>query len=249
MSDPSPRARIFGSLAEEYERWRPSYPDEAVAWIVPPDATRVADVGAGTGKLTGRLLARGLEVEAVEPDPGMLAVLTRVHPDARPHLAGAEALPLPDGAVDAVLVAQAWHWFPHEQALAEARRVVRPGGWLGLIANTGGYREPWQRELARLHPDMAGVDLDSAPDDEWHLPGLPQGDVVKASFLWTEELTPAALRGRAATHSAFAIMPEGERGDRLDAMSRIVAAECERRGSDTVPFPQVTTCARLPLRS
>jgi SAM-dependent methyltransferase len=86
------RARSFGARAEEYERWRPSYPSEAVAWLVPPDAVRVADVGAGTGKLTGPLLALGLEVAAVEPDPAMLAVLRRERPAAVPYLAGADAI-------------------------------------------------------------------------------------------------------------------------------------------------------------
>ena len=108
------RARVFGAFAEDYERWRPGYPSEAVDWLVPPQATRVVDAGAGTGKLTGLLLARGLQVVAVEPDAGMLAVLARVHPDAGVHLSGADQLLVGDASVDAVLVAQAWHWFPHE---------------------------------------------------------------------------------------------------------------------------------------
>jgi len=136
------RARSFGAVAEAYERWRPAYPDVAVDWLVPPGAREVADVGAGTGKLTGLLLARGLQVTAVEPDEAMLGVLARVHPAAEARQAGADALPLADGAVDAVLVGQAWHWFPHARAAAEIRRVLRPGGWLGLVWNQTAPGEP-----------------------------------------------------------------------------------------------------------
>ena len=135
------RALTFGRLAADYARFRPSYPREAVDWLVPDGATRVADVGAGTGQLTARLLERGLAVDAVEPDAAMLAELRRSCPGATAHHAGVEALPLPDASVDAVLVATAWHWFPFEEAVAEVRRVLRPGGWLGLVWNLVTPRE------------------------------------------------------------------------------------------------------------
>ena len=130
--------------------------------MLPPGARRVADVGAGTGKLTRALLDRGLEVDAVEPDGDMLAELRRVAPEAHAHRAGAEALPLPDASVDVVLAGQAWHWFDHDAAVAEVRRVLRPGGWLGLLWNGMtpvpdgtelGPDDGWRGELARLDPD------------------------------------------------------------------------------------------------
>src|SRR5215472_2829803 len=96
------QAASFGAAAVTYERARPSYPDEAVDWLLPPGARRVLDLGAGTGKLT-----RGLDVVAVEPSAGMRAELARMLPGV-PALAGAaERIPLADHAVDAVLVAQA----------------------------------------------------------------------------------------------------------------------------------------------
>jgi ubiquinone/menaquinone biosynthesis C-methylase UbiE len=104
------RATSFGSRAEDYARWRPTYPAAAVDWVLPSHASRVAEVGAGTGALTGSLIGRGLQVDAVEPDARMLEVLMRLHPKATGHLAGAESLPLPDASVDAVLAADAWHW-------------------------------------------------------------------------------------------------------------------------------------------
>lgn len=245
-SDPS-RARVFGAFAEDYQRWRPGYPNEAVDWLVPPHARRVADVGAGTGKLTGLLIARGLQVVAVEPDAGMLAVLVRVHPAAEVHLAGADQLPLPDASVDAVLVAQAWHWFPHEQALDEARRVVRPSGWLGLISNGPAPGEPWQLELARVDPDTAGSTFRDKQDDDWDVTGVAPDRVQRRTFRWQEQITAAGLSARLATHSAYITMDAEEREQRLEEVGSLVAAEAARRGSATVPFGHTAYCARVRL--
>jgi len=107
----NPRATSFGQVADEYHRWRPSYPSDAVDWLAPSAPARVAEVGAGTGKLTELLVPRGLDVDVVEPDPAMLAVLGRNCPTARLHRSDSSHLPVEDASIDAVLVADAWHWF------------------------------------------------------------------------------------------------------------------------------------------
>jgi SAM-dependent methyltransferase len=239
------RARTFGARAEDYERWRPSYPPDAVAWLVPPGAVRVADVGAGTGKLTGPLLSLGLDVVAVEPDPAMLAVLRRKHPAAVACLAGAEALPIPDASVDAVLAGQAWHWFPHERAVAEVRRVLRPGGWLGLVWNGPDPRDVWEHDLARLDPDTAGRDFVADPaDDPFEVDGLPPGELEWATFPWIRDTDGPSLAGHLRTHSGLAVMPADERERLIGAMVAVVNAEAERRGTPTVPLRQSAHCAR-----
>ena len=205
------RSTVFGKYAEEYERWRPSYAPDAVDWLVPQGATHVADVGAGTGRLTGLLLERGLTVEAVEPDRAMLDVLGRRHPTAHAHQSGAERLLLSDASMDAVLVADAWHWFPHEQALQEAGRVLRPDGWLGLVWNRVAPAERWEFELHRIDPDHS--DGDGHPV----VPGLAQESIETATFPWTWDLTPDHWRGYLATHSAVAVMEDADRAKRLDA--------------------------------
>jgi ubiquinone/menaquinone biosynthesis C-methylase UbiE len=147
VSDPFASYRYsFETVAEQYERNRPPYADEAVAWvaerlgIVP--GSRVLDLAAGTGKLTRQLLALGAEVVAVEPGDEMRAVLERVLPDVEALAGVAEAIPLPDASVDAVAVGQAFHWFDHDAALAEIRRVLRPGGGLGLLWNRWDEADP-----------------------------------------------------------------------------------------------------------
>jgi len=117
------RAGSFGAGAAAYERGRPGYPVEALRACLPEHARRVLDLGAGTGKLTRGLLDLGLDVAAVEPLEEMRALI----PSAAQTLAGsAEAVPLPDACVDAVLVGQAFHWFDHDRALAEIARVLSP---------------------------------------------------------------------------------------------------------------------------
>src|SRR5690348_13701049 len=129
------QATSFGVAAGAYERGRPPYPAAAIDWLVPEHATRVLDVGAGTGKLTRQLRERGLDVIAVEPSAGMREELHRAVPGA-PVLAGtAEQIPLADGTVDLVIVAQAWHWMDPERTIPEVARVLAPGGRLGLMWN------------------------------------------------------------------------------------------------------------------
>src|SRR5690242_6460089 len=107
----SRRARSFGGVADEYERGRPSYPRQAISWVLGESPLEVLDLGAGTGKLTAALLAAGHRVSAVEPLAQMRSVLAQTAPGARLLDGTAEHLPLADGSVDAVVVGAAFHWF------------------------------------------------------------------------------------------------------------------------------------------
>jgi SAM-dependent methyltransferase len=240
------RATSFGALAEDYARFRPGYPDDAVAWLLPPGASEVADVGAGTGKLTGSQLARGQQVVAIEPDATMLGVLQRTHPAADARLGGADALPLPDDGVDAVLVAQAWHWFPPEHAAAEVRRVLRPGGWLGLVWNMGTPEEQWQIELERLSDEARGRPVEETREspDVVEIEGLPPAELESAEFPWVEPVTPELMRGRLATYSHVALLPERVRVELLDRVEGVVEREAARLGAPVVPLRQRAFCVR-----
>lgn len=136
--------RRFGTAAEVYDAVRPAYPASVVAAIA-ADGPVVCDLGAGTGKLTAALLAAGVEVHAIDPDA---EALTR-NP-GRTRVGTAEAVPLPDAAVDAVVVAQAWHWMDPQAAAAEIARVLRPGGALWIVLNQLDVRVDWVLRLSRI---------------------------------------------------------------------------------------------------
>lgn len=161
------RALSFGRGAAEYERVRPEYSAEALDLVTErlalgPDA-EVLDLAAGTGKLTRPLVERFARVTAVEPDPGMRAVLVQVT-DCYKVLDGrAESIPLADESVDAVFVGQAFHWFDKERALAEMARVLRPHGGVVLLWNTWWDTEPALPEAARALLDRVRGQADRQP--------------------------------------------------------------------------------------
>ena len=136
----------FGRAARDYELGRPTWPepllDEVAAELGLGPESPVLDLAAGTGKLTRQLVPRFGRVVAVEPDEAMLAVLADVVPEVEALAGSAEAIPLPDDAVDAVFVAEAFHWFASDATVAEIVRVLRPGGGLVVMWNTKSEREP-----------------------------------------------------------------------------------------------------------
>ncbi|HET6362415.1 MAG TPA: class I SAM-dependent methyltransferase [Gemmatimonadota bacterium] len=133
---------VFGPLAEEYARFRPSYPDalfDALFARLGDRSVTTLDIGAGTGAATGSLLRRGARVAALEPNPSMLGKAAARLAGAAGWLgavaARAEELPIAPGSVSCITVAQAFHWFEPEPALAELARVLRPRGLLAVMWN------------------------------------------------------------------------------------------------------------------
>src|SRR4051794_19837104 len=150
MSDrPSP-ARSFGSVVDAYDRGRPGYPSEAVAWLAGDEPATVLELGAGTGKLTDTLVALGHDVHATDPDDAMLGRLRARLPDVPTSVASAEELPAADASYDVVVAGQAFHWFDLDRALPEIARVLRPGGRLALVWNQRDEQIPWVRKLGRI---------------------------------------------------------------------------------------------------
>lgn len=149
-------ASSFGAAAAAYAEHRPDYALAAVRWALErAPGARVLDLGAGTGKLTGVLVGLGVEVIAVEPDPAMLTELHRGLPAVRALPGRAEAIPVPDASVDAVLAGHAMHWFDMDVAGPEIARVLAPGGILAGLWNVIDNRVHWVAELERVSGSAA----------------------------------------------------------------------------------------------
>jgi len=211
----------FGSAADVYERARPSYPADAVAWIAEqarlgPGRT-VVDVGAGTGKLTRLLVSTGARVVAVEPVPEMRAKLVETTPGAEALDGTAEELPLEDASADVVTVAQAFHWFELDQALPELHRVLRPGGLLILIWNSRDLDDPLQAAIEELLRPLRGS-VSAQQAGAWRAPLERSplfGSGPQAVFGYDQRMTVDDVCDRVISTSFVAAMRPFEREELL----------------------------------
>jgi SAM-dependent methyltransferase len=226
MSEVHRAARAFGGAAEVYERVRPGYPREAVEWFGLETGQTVVDLAAGTGKMSAPLVATGARVIAVEPSEGMLAVLREAVPQAESIKGTAEAIPLPDGSADAVVVAQAFHWFANDAALAEMHRVLRPGGVLGLIWNRRDLSDPAHAAVERALDPWKG-DTPRHRSGAWRetIDASPLFELCGETELPNDhELPPGGLAERAASVSFMAALPEETRRAALADLAQFEAA-------------------------
>jgi len=231
-------ASSFAQVADSYERGRPSYPEDAVRWLVGDEPLDVVDLGAGTGKLTRVLVALGHRVTAIEPLPEMLELLPAAAPGAKAVLGNAEVIPLPDAYADVLTAAQAFHWFDHEVALLEIARVLRPNGRLGLVWNIRDDAEAWVGELSTL----IGSESVTLPDvtEPLAASGLLE-PVEKESFRFTQVLDRATLLDLVVSRSYCAKLPPAERKPILDDVERLFD---EHAVDGTIELPYVTECYR-----
>ena len=227
-----PLAASFASVADVYERGRPDYAPAVVGALAAElhlrRGARVLDLGAGTGKLTRALCAWGLDVAAVEPQAELREVLAARAGAARVLAGHAEEVPLSDGSVDAVTVADAFHWFDAAAALREIRRVLSAGGALAVIFTVPDWGDaPWAHDLGallgRLRPEHPGID------------GPPWQEAVRKAGDWTEPreievvasqlAQPDQLVDYVASVSWIAALPEADRAEALAAASDLLAGE------------------------
>jgi ubiquinone/menaquinone biosynthesis C-methylase UbiE len=226
-----PLAEQFASVADVYERGRPEYSPAVVVALaaelqIEPGAP-VLDLAAGTGKFTRALHAAGFDVVGVEPQASLREVLA-VNIGADKALDGlAEAIPLADASVAAVTVADAFHWFDQAAALAEIRRVLRPGGGLAMLTTIPDWSgASWGHELGTL---IQGT----RPEHPW-FDGIPWWDATTAAGGWIAPreirvsaslaADPARIVDHVASMSWVAAMPENGRAEMLAQVSALVHA-------------------------
>jgi SAM-dependent methyltransferase len=241
------RARSFGSVAEEYDRWRPSYPAALVEDVLAAAAPvarsplRLLDVGAGTGKATVRFAQRGAEVTALEPDPDMAAIvrqhcasLTNVHVEQTTL----EECTITPGAFDVVTSAQAWHWMTPDVRTRMARSALCDGGVLALFWNM----PDWTRsELAsELRDAYEATVPDFGPDPGPMHPGHEGdpslwGDYISEldaehgfavepvrRYSWTAAYRRDEYVSLIGTHSDHILLSPDERQRLLAAVSAVI---------------------------
>ena len=246
---PAGRARSFGSVARAYAEHRPGYPAAAVEWALSPVADRprphLLDLGAGTGKLTAALVARpDATVSAVEPDAAMLAELRTRVPAAAAFAGTAEAIPLPDASVDAVLAGQALHWFDLDRALPEIVRVLRPSGVLAGLWNAEDSDVEWvagYHAVASWKRAVPGVPLGGDRPDLPAHPDLLPGE--RAEFRHALRLTVDGLLDMLATHS-WALVSEPAERAAVFAWVRAYFAGRPETSAGPFELPLVTTVLR-----
>lgn len=243
------RATSFGSVAADYERFRPPPPEAAAQWLLPDGARRVAEIAAGTGKLTRLLTARAGHVVAVELDPRMASVLAAHIPGAAVLCGRGEQIPLATGVFDAVVISSAWHWLDPARAVPEIARVLRPGGVLGVVSNSPDRSVGWVGEVLR-RPRPAGEQAaaTSAGQGRRHGPELPEGAPFEPPALhtieWSLPRTPAELVGLSATYSRVITLPEPERAELLARAQALIGGNPETAGRASVDLPMTCRCWR-----
>ncbi|WP_406698763.1 methyltransferase domain-containing protein [Singulisphaera sp. Ch08] len=236
----------FPRAAEDYVRGRPDYPPEIVDWLRDQiglhSGATVVDLGAGTGKFTPRLVETGARVIAVEPIAEMLSKLAAAWPQVEALAATAESLPLPDASVDAVVCAQAFHWFATREALAEIDRVLKPAGRLGLVWNMKDERVGWVAHLDQIMKQVEG-DTPRYQSGAWRelLPFPGFGPLFEHHFPHGHIGTPEdVIIHRVRSTSFIAALAPEERATIEDQVRALIATAPELIGKDLVTFPYVT---------
>ena len=216
-----------GVLAEQYERARPTYAAEAVALLTRElglaPGRRVLDLAAGTGKLTRLLAGTGADVVAVEPLAAMRDAFAGAVPGVEILEGTAEAIPLPDASVDAVTVAQAFHWFDPPPALAELARVLRPGGGLALLWNERDESVPWVAELSEAMHWTSERPYDGTTDWAAIVAGDGRFTPLRTETVrFEQDVDVDLLCERVASSSYVAVMADCERIALLERVRAVV---------------------------
>lgn len=236
----------FDRAGDSYERGRPEYPQAAIDFLlsalrVGPDSV-VLDLGAGTGKFTQFLTQSKATLIAVEPVEGMRKKFQSLYPEIKLLSGSAEIIPMEDSSVDAVIAAQAFHWFNGPLALREIHRVLKPGGRLGLIWNARDESLSWVAELTKIidpheggAPRYKTMNWKKAFDETKLFSGLGY-----EHFSYTQVGSIDMMVDRIGSISFISALPEPQKQDVLTKVRNLVQCHPETKDKTEVRLPYRT---------
>lgn len=244
-----PAGERFSATVDAYDKHRPSYPAEAIDWIVSTSGVRaggaVVDLGCGTGIVSRLFAARGFEVVGVDPNEDMLARARERGGDRVRYVRGeASATGLPVASFDLAVAGQAFHWFDVPKALAEIARVVKKGGWATAFWNvraTGPTMDAyeallreWSREYESLRtPEQTMEDIRAIVGPSMREASFPNGQ----TFDWE------GFRGR--VFSSSYVVHGVDRREEFERALRALFEACSPRG--VIAFDYRTKVCAWPI--
>lgn len=244
----------FSTQAVTYAQGRPDYPRQLTGWLADTlhidTLSSVIDLGAGTGKFTRLLSTLAPTLIAVEPVAAMGAQLTKLLPDVRLVNGTAESIPLPAASADAVVCAQAFHWFSTEAALAEIHRVLKPGGRLGLVWNVRDESVDWVAAITDIITPYEG-DTPRFHTGRWReaFTGEYFSEPEMTCFPYSHVGSPQeVIMDRFLSVSFIAALPEASKAVVAAQLQALIDTHPSLKGRDTVEFPyqtQAYVCHRL----
>ncbi len=257
MSVHNVAAEGFDKEAKTYEQSRPSYPPDVVSWLTNNlrigAGSRVLDLAAGTGILTRLLVPSGCDLVAAEPVAGMRAQLRSVLPAVPCLSAVAESLPLRDASLDAVTIAQAFHWFDGPLALVELRRVLQIGGRAAMVWNARDRSRDWVDQVWavmdrvekhapwRDHDQTATFDSQSRREDALNdTPGF--GAVHTAQFRHEQPVTHEQVVQRVKGVSHVAVLEPTTQASVLNEVRDILTSHESTRDTPLLSIPYRVDC-------
>ncbi|MDX6263644.1 MAG: hypothetical protein QOH84_5332 [Kribbellaceae bacterium] len=231
MAGDKVRALTFGEVAEEYDRVRPGYPPELFEDVLAYSSpTTALEIGAGTGRATIVFASGGVQVVALEPDPGMALVL-RQHVAELPVTIAMGSLESyePEEQVDLVYSAQAFHWTAPETRWARTAAVLRPGGSLALFWNIERLADAEQRRqvetiLSEYELKWPGEWPESDQLEPYaEMAELPEfSDLRQQIYRWERSLATADYLAHLGTQSAYLMLEDEERDELLDRLRAVL---------------------------
>jgi SAM-dependent methyltransferase len=223
------RAESFGAVAEQYDRFRPSYPDDLITYLIELEPEWTLDVACGTGKVAVPLLASGLAVLGVEQSEHM-AEIARRH-GIIVEVAKFETWDAHGRTFDLVTCGQGWHWIDPVEGPKQVASVMNSGATLALFWNfaeiaAGKLRDALEEVYAEHAPELIKDESKQGHEDDETKQALETSglfaSVRSETFPWSTMLTTDEWLGRVGTHSDHLTLPDRKRARLLDAVRSVI---------------------------